>query len=406
VLEYPYGPRLLPPVGGGSIDMWRYRALLPVEDGPIRYPLAVGGTPLVAPAALRSALGAPRLWVKNETTGPSASMKDRATALVLETGLRSGASVVTTSSTGNAAIATALGAAAVGMRAVIFVSEACPRSKVAIMLELGADVVRVRAGYRAAFDVSRAAAARFGWLDRNTGANPVTIEGKKTLSFEVWEQLGRGVPDVVVVPVGDGPTLAGVAKGFRELKSCGAASRTPRVVGVQAEGSQPIARAWREHAAVRPGGADTIADGIAVPEPALGDWAVDEVRLSGGAFVTVPDEELEAAVTLLGEHAGIRSEPAGAASLAGYRAALRAGLVRADECALVMVTGRDQQLRAPEGVTKGTECTIGGHPDELPGALAGRFPGLVSVGGAGSAVSRPGLPSPIPNEVQRSVQPG
>ncbi|NUS56207.1 MAG: pyridoxal-phosphate dependent enzyme, partial [Streptomycetaceae bacterium] len=231
LFRYDYGPRLLP--GGGAFDLWRYHAVLPRPAGDVRYPLKVGGTPLRAVPELRRRWGLPGLWLKDETAGPSASNKDRATALVLDDGLRRGASVITTSSTGNAAISTAVGAAAAGMAAVIFVPDTCRPEKVRVMAANGAHVFRVRQGYRAAFDLSRTLAARYGWLDRNTGANPLTIEAKKTVAWEIWEQLGRRAPDAVVAPVGDGPTLVGVAKGFRELVACGAIDALPRVIGVQ-----------------------------------------------------------------------------------------------------------------------------------------------------------------------------
>ena len=158
----------------GSFTMWRYRELLPVPGGPVRYPVPVGGTPLLPAPALRQTLGMPRLWIKDETRSPTASNKDRATALVLEDGLRQGATTITTASTGNAAVSTAFGAAAAGLRAVIFVSTDCQPDKLALMTQAGAWVFQVREGYAAAVDLSRAAARTFGWLDRNTGANPIT----------------------------------------------------------------------------------------------------------------------------------------------------------------------------------------------------------------------------------------
>ncbi|OLF11711.1 hypothetical protein BLA60_12375 [Actinophytocola xinjiangensis] len=326
--------------------MWRYRALLPLADGVIRYPLPVGGTPMIGPDRLRRVVGMPNLWVKDETWGTSGSSKDRATALVLENGLRAGATTITTASTGNAAIATALGASAVGMNAVIFVPAGCPAAKVARMRIAGALVLRVVEGYRAAFELSREAAARFGWLDRNTGANPLTLEAKKTVAFEIWEQLGRAVPDIVVVPVGDGPTLVAMGRGFRELRAQGVSSRVPRLVGVQAAGCQPLVRMWqsRPESSLRHSG--TVADGIDVPEPISGAEALTEVADSGGAFVAVTDQAMLDAVETLATTAGISSEPAGAASLAGLHKARRLDLVGADETTVLLVTGRELAVNA------------------------------------------------------------
>lgn len=137
-LEYDYGPALVPQDRPASFTMWRYRDLLPLPDGPVRYPLPIGGTPLLPVPALRQEAGTPRLWVKDETRNPTTSNKDRATALVIEDGLRRGIDTITTASTGNAAVSTAFGAAAAGLRAVIFVSLECRPEKIAMMTQAGA----------------------------------------------------------------------------------------------------------------------------------------------------------------------------------------------------------------------------------------------------------------------------
>jgi threonine synthase len=239
-------------------------------------------------------------------------------------------------------VATAVGAAAAGLRAVIFVATGCRPEKLAMMTRAGAYVCQVPAGYAAAVDLSRAAARAFGWLDRNTGVNPVTLEAKKTVAFEVWEQLGRALPDAMVVPVGDGPTLAALGKGFAELTACGLTSRLPRLIGVQAESCQPLVRAWlgRPAAPEQLDPSATVADGIAVLRPATGEAVLDDVRRSGGAMVAVPDAAMREAVGLLATRAGVLAEPAGAACLAGLRAALDAGLVEPAETVALLVTGR------------------------------------------------------------------
>ncbi|WP_340688004.1 pyridoxal-phosphate dependent enzyme [Amycolatopsis coloradensis] len=342
-LQYDYSPALMSQGRPGSFTMWRYRKLLPVPDDPVRYPLPVGGTPLLPAPALRRELGTPQLWIKDETRNPSASNKDRATALVIEDGLRRGVDTITTASTGNAAVATAFGAAAAGMRAVIFVSTDCRPGKLALMTQAGAQVFQVREGYAAAVELSRAAARTFGWLDRNTGANPFTIEAKKTVAFEVWEQLERRVPDVMIVPVGDGPTLVALDKGFAELVSCGLSARQPRLIGVQAERCQPLVRAWFG----TPAGqteldpAATVADGIAVVHPAIGDAVLDAISRGGGEMVAVTDDALLNAVATLAGRAGVGAEPAGAAALAGLESAVERGLVDPLETVVLLVTGRE-----------------------------------------------------------------
>ncbi|TQM14746.1 pyridoxal-phosphate dependent enzyme [Pseudonocardia kunmingensis] len=353
-----------------SFTMWRYRELLPVPDGPIRYPLPIGGTPLLPAPALRRAWGLPQLWIKDETRNPTASNKDRATALVIEGGLRRGVDTITTASTGNAAVATAFGAAAAGMRAAIFVSTDCRPEKLALMTQAGARVFRVRAGYAAAVDLSRAAAAAFGWLDRNTGANPVTLEAKKTVAFEVWEQLGRRVPDVLVAPVGDGPTLVALDKGFAELESHGLVTRRPRLIGVQAQPCQPLVRAWRGEP-VGPADLDpaaTVADGIAVMRPAIGDAVLDAVRRGGGAMVAVTDEALRGAVATLAATAGVGAEPAGAAALAGLAAAVELRRVGREETVVLLVTGREVTAGGPADPAR---VAVVETLDEVERAMAG-----------------------------------
>jgi threonine synthase len=369
-LRYDYSPALMPPDRPDSFTMWRYRDLLPLPDGPVRFPVPIGGTPLLAAPALRQALGTPHLWIKDETRNPTASNKDRATALVIEDGLRRGVSTITTASTGNAAVSTAFGAAAAGLRAVIFVSADCRPEKTALMTSAGAWVFQLRAGYAAAVDLSRAAARTFGWLDRNTGANPATVEAKKTVAFEIWEQLGRRLPDVMMVPVGDGPTLVALDKGFAELVSCGLAERRPRLIGVQAEHCQPLVRAWL---GTPPGPAEldpgaTAADGIAVLRPAIGDAVLDAVRRGGGGMVAVTENALLDAVAALARRAGVAAEPAGAAALAGWRAAVEHGHADRSESVVLLVTGREKVSGTPADPNR---VAVVDGLDEVERALGG-----------------------------------
>ncbi|HZU18335.1 MAG TPA: threonine synthase [Candidatus Dormibacteraeota bacterium] len=366
-LIYDYGPGLVPAPGEVG-SMWRYRALLPLDRGPIAYPLPVGGTPLLAPPGLRRALGAPNLHLKDESRGPSGSNKDRATALVLEHGLRAGVETVSCASTGNVAVSLALGAAAAGLRAVIFVPAGVEESKLRLMLLAGATVVRVDRGYGAAFELSRRAAREFGWLDRNTGLNPLTLEAKKTVAFEIWEQLGRRPPDVVLAPVGDGPTLWALARGFRELRACGATSRLPRLIGVQAAGCQPVKVAFETGTPVKPVEPHTVADGIAVGRPVAGARVVEEVRASAGGLVAVEDREMLEAIDLLARRGGVIAEPAGAAALAGLIRAREQGLVGREEVAVVLVTGTG--LKTPRLLpASGAAIDVQGSLEEVAGRL-------------------------------------
>jgi threonine synthase len=363
-IRYAYGPDLLPPADEPVTSMWRYRDLLPLGDGPISYPLAIGGTPLLASPRLRKLLSAPNLWLKDETRTPTGSNKDRATALVVESALRAGSATVTCASTGNVAVSLAVGAAAAGLRAVIFVPADVADSKLTLMLLAGATVFKVREGYDAAFKLSRAAAREFGWYDRNTGVNPVTLDAKKTVALEIWEQLGRDVPDTVVCPVGDGPTLSAISKGFAELVACGATKRLPRIIAVQAEGCQPLKRAWETGGPVQAVEPATIADGIAVGDPVSAGMVLRDVRKSGGAFVAVSDDELRRAMETLASQSGLLAEPAGASAFAGLAQALESGLITRDERVVALVTGTAMK-NLGEARPSGAATTISADLDKV-----------------------------------------
>ena len=322
--------------------MWRYRGLLPVPDGPVHYPLPVGGTPLLPAPALRQTVGR-RACGSRTRRAPDGVQQGPATALVIEDGLRRGVGTITTASTGNAAVATAFGAAAAGMRAVIFVSADCQPEKLALMTQAGARVFQVDEGYAAAVDLSRAAARTFGWLDRNTGANPFTLEAKKTVAFEVWEQLGRRIPDVMIVPVGDGPTLVALDKGFAELVSCGLAARQPRLVGVQAERCQPLVRAWL---GAPPGPAEldpaaTVADGIAVAAPGDRRRRAGRGARAAEGWWRSPTTPCWARWRSLAAVRAWAPSPRGQRPWPDWRVAVERGMVDRLETVVVLVTGRE-----------------------------------------------------------------
>jgi threonine synthase len=339
----------------GAAGVARYLDLLPLTDAAQLPPLPVGPTPLVAAPRLRAALGTPRLFLKNDAQLPTGSLKDRASCLVVARARELGARVVTTASTGNAATALAALAAASGLECVIFVPADAPRAKLAQMLACGARVLRVAGSYDDAFALCLEAGLHHGWYNRSTAYNPYTVEGKKTVALEIWEQLGRAVPDAVVVPVGDGAILAAVAKGFADLCAAGVTDAVPRLVAVQAEGSAAIVEAWDRGAtdAARLARATTVADSLRVAAPANGRWALRALRETGGRGVRVSDDEILAAVAELAGLAGVFAEPAGAAPLAGLRRALAAGAVDGSGTIVLLVTGSglkdvDAALRAVE----------------------------------------------------------
>ena len=368
--SYAYGPDLLPTPSETGEGIWRWRRLLPL-DGSGAYPLQIGGTPLVASPGLRRHLGVPGLVLKDETRTPTGSNKDRATALCLVDAVRQGATSVACASSGNVACSLALGAAALGLRAFIFVSaHSVSPAKVAFMRSFGATVFLVDGPYERAYRLCDDACERFGWYNRNTASNPLAMEAKKTVAFEVWEQLGRRMPDLVYLPVGDGVTLAAFVHGCDELVRCGAADAVPRVVGVQASGAAPLVQAFAEGRATWTAvQTRTIADGIDVGDPYFGRQALDAVARTGGSWLAVTDDDLRAAIATLARTGGILAEPAGAAALAGVIAD-REKLGAADQTVVALVSGtglKDQRWLPSDG---GRELRIAPSLDAVERALA------------------------------------
>lgn len=321
----------------GERTIWRYAPLLPVS-GKLEGP-PVGWTPLVPAPALAEALGIREILIKDDGRNPSASFKDRASAVALQHARENGHRLVTGASTGNAASATAVLAAAIRMPTRIFVPRTAPRAKIAQLLTFGAEVLAVDGTYDQAFDLCLEATRRYGWYNRNTGFNPYTREGKKTVSFEICEQREWSVPDLVVVPVGDGNIISGVWKGFREFERLGFTDRSPKLLAVQAEGSAAVVHALSGDGVIRPVSGETIADSISVGLPRDGEAAVRAVRESGGFGVTVTDDAILAAIGEVARGAGVFGEPAAAAAWAGLAEAVRRRLVDPAWTVVVLNTG-------------------------------------------------------------------
>lgn len=297
-------------------------SLLCAVDARFHPPFAVGHTPLTRAPRLEEQLGLPGLWVKNDGLNPSGSLKDRASFLVVAHANAIGESTIVAASTGNAASSLAAVCASAGMRAVIFVPATAPRAKLVQMKLYGADVRTVDGTYDDAFQLSLEYTEREGGLNRNTAFHPLTIEGKKTVSLELFEQMGGTAPDSVVVPVGDGVIIAGVAKGFDDLRRIGLIDKLPRLIAVQAARSDAIHHLIKEgtyRSAEQP---ETVADSVSVSTPSNAWAAADAVRSSGGFSITVSDAEILDAQKLLAETTGIYAEPAAASTLAGTKKAL------------------------------------------------------------------------------------
>jgi threonine synthase len=333
-------------------SLWRYLPLLPVSDPggagtPIR---SAGRTPVYSPPQLAESLGLNTLWVKDESRNPTASFKDRASAVVVARAREIGAEVVVTASTGNAGAALAGMSAAVAQKAVIFAPRTAPPAKVAQLLVYGAQVLLVDGTYDDAFDLTIQAADEFGWYCRNTGYNPFTVEGKKTAALEIWELMQTGIirlpegsnpakPLNIFVSVGDGNIISGLHKGFKDLLALGWLEAMPRIFGIQAEGSAAIANAFFAGTEkITPVSAKTLADSISVDLPRDGVRAVRAAKETGGSYITVSDGEILAAIAALGK-AGIFAEPAGATSYAGLVKAVQQAGIGKNDPVLVLNTG-------------------------------------------------------------------
>lgn len=339
-------------------SMWRYRDLLPIAPDSVVPPLRVGFTPLYDAPRLAQTLGVKQAWFKDDGANPTGSLKDRASALVVARAMEQGMQVVSTASTGNAAAALAGVAASVGMKTIIFVPATAPEAKIAQLLVYGATVLLVEDTYDVAFDLCTQMCLSEGWYCRNTGMNPFTAEGKKTVSFEIAEQLDWNVPDVVLVSVGDGNIIAGVYKGFYDLHQLGWIERIPRLIGVQAEGSAALYHAWKDNIRaqdMQPIDAQTVADSISAGLPRDRAKALRAVRQTQGVFVTVSDKEIVEAIPALARLTGVFAEPASAAVFAGAQAAVQSELITTDETVLLLGTGNGLKdvRRAQESVTQG-----------------------------------------------------
>ena len=336
-------------------SLWRFLPLLPVQEPPKEAtPLhAAGGTPVFQLTRLAKSLNLQNLWLKDESRNPTASFKDRASAIVVTRAREIGAEIVVTASTGNAGAALAGMAAAVGQKAIIFAPKSAPQAKVAQLLVFGAKVILVDGTYDDAFDLTIKACDEFGWYCRNTGYNPFTAEGKKTAAFEIWQwwleahakwhaEFGADFdhsPLTVFVSVGDGNIISGIHKGFKDLYQLGWLERIPRIVGVQAEGSAAISNAFHGNTeTITPVSAKTIADSISVDLPRDGVRAIRAAKETDGTYVNVSDDEILKAIAELGK-AGVFAEPAGATAYAGLVKAAASGLVGSEDPILVLNTG-------------------------------------------------------------------
>ncbi|TAJ99748.1 MAG: threonine synthase [Chloroflexota bacterium] len=346
--------------------IWRYLELLPIDEVPARS-LAVGSTPLLRADRLGAELGlaAGNLRLKDDTRNPTLSFKDRVVAIAAARAQAFGFETLACASTGNLAGATAAAAAALGMRAVVFVPADLEPAKIDHALSYGATVVPVKGTYDDINRLSLEIADEEGWAFVNVNIRPFYSEGSKTLAFEVAEQLGWRLPDVVVAPIASGSLFTKVARGFEDLVAADLVEdKLVRFVGAQADGCSPVAQAFASgadeiHPVRTP---DTIVRSLAIGSPADGRYALALARRTGGSIEAVPDEATAAAIRRLGRTEGVFAETAGGVTLAGLEGAIRRGVIGPDDEVVALITGNG--MKTPDakwfGVPERTGLDGGG----------------------------------------------
>ena len=329
-------------LSGRPGSLWRYAEMLPVRDPRFRLDLGEGWTPLIRAERLGAAVGMTNLMIKDEGLNPTGSFKARGLGMAVSRAFELGVKAFSIPSAGNAAGALSAYAARAGLKSFVFMPRDVPRPFISECKALGADVTLVDGLITDCGRIAAEGVAKHGRFDISTLKEPYRIEGKKTMGYEVAEQMGWRLPDVIIYPTGGGTGLVGMWKAFDEMEALGwIGPERPRMVSVQSTGCAPMVRAFAEGAEFATPWADaaTVADGLRVPA-AVGDFLIlRALRESGGTAVAVPDAEMMDAADLIGGTQGIFPAPEGGAVLAACRRLLAEGWLRADETVLLFVTG-------------------------------------------------------------------
>jgi threonine synthase len=330
-------------------------------------------------AALARQVGVKRLRLKDDGRNTTGSFKDRASSVGVVRAAEAGAKAIACASTGNAAVSVSACAAMASMPAYIFVPKRIPEGKLTQMLVYGAHVFRVDGAYGDAYRLCAQSCDAFGWYNRNCAYNPYLIEGKKTGGMEIAEQCMVDPPDWLVMSVGDGCSIAGVGKGLRQMRELGIIDWETRLLGVQAAGVDPVREVF-DRGILTPAHGDTIADSINCPVPRNWRKAVAAVRESGGAFVSVTDDDIREAMRATGAMAGVFAEPAAAAAVAGVAAGVRGGVIDPNSSVLAYLTGNGlKDIKAAIGLTTA--------PTDVPPDLEAVADALKKVSGLNGAAT-------------------
>jgi len=329
-------------IAGRKADLWRYRELLPVRDPRHAICLGEGFTPLIRAARLGQAVGLANLFIKDEGLNPTGSFKARGLAVAVSRARELGVEAVSIPSAGNAAGAMSAYAALAGLRAYVFMPRDVPQLFVAECRALGAEVTLVDGLITDCGRVAAEEVRQFGRFDVSTLKEPYRLEGKKTMGYELAEQMGWTLPDVIIYPTGGGTGLIGMWKAFDEMEKLGwIGPQRPRMVTVQSDGCAPMVKAFHEGREFAEPWQDarTIADGLRVPA-AVGDFLIlRALRQSDGTAVAVSDQEMLEAANLIGRTQGVFACPEGAATLVAFQHLRRQGWIDDDETVVLFNTG-------------------------------------------------------------------
>jgi threonine synthase len=339
-------------IAAGPRTLWRYRALLPIEDGQAVIDTHAGFTPLIKADNLGRVLGLRNLWVKNDTVNPTFSFKDRPVSIASSKALELGFETLACASTGNLAGSVAAHAAKAGLQACIFIPADLEPTKIVGASIYGPRIIAVDGTYDDVNRLSSEIGDLYHWAFVNINLRPYYSEGSKTLAFEVAEQLGWRLPDRVVVPIASGSMFSKIHKGFGELQKIGLVDGgLVRMVGAQAEGCAPVADAFRAGTFnVRPVRPKTIAKSLAIGDPADGYYALKIVEETGGAHESVNDAEIIEGMRLLASTEGIFAETAGGVSVGVLKKLTEAGKIDPEELVVVYITGNG--LKTVEAVAE------------------------------------------------------
>jgi len=338
VLKVIYDYKTLSEVSFRELEENNFLQLLPFSELKSLPNLRVGKTPLYEIHSLIGQSNDFELYLKDDSQNPTFSFKDRASAVVSAFAKENGMDTIVTASTGNAGSSLAGMCAAQGQKAVIFVPSIAPKAKLTQIMMYGATLIPIAGNYDKAFSLSMETTKRFGWYNRNTAYNPFTIEGKKTVSFELFSQLKEQIPDYIFVPVGDGVIISGVYKGFEDLLELGIIEKIPIIIAVQAaRSSNLVDNIGKAEFISTP--SNTVADSISVDIPRNFHMAAGYITKYHGQTVKVSDDDILRASSILAKNTGIFTEPAAAAAFAGFLDYKNRYLIPKASTNVVLLTG-------------------------------------------------------------------